>query len=424
MRTMQEPRREPQQGVRASHSSPVILATDGHDQSNSAMLMARLLAGEKASLRVVSVLRPFPTVTPELPVTVTEEMETARRREQIQMVRQQAGRVLGDDNFEVELDEGDPATAIAQLARRVNATMIVAGLGRHRVIDRVFGDETALRLIRVAGTPVYAVASGPAQAPVQIVVAVDFSETSLRAARLALEVAGPHATIYLAHVAPRDATLHEWSEFGRSYKEDAGDALYKLREQLRVPPGMVLQRILLQGDPVTELLAFAASVNADLIATGSHGHGFVTRLVVGSVTTRILRVATCSVLCVPHAAAMTRARVSPERSTATALARSRWQSALEQFTDHNAGRRSTLETDDPDLGAQSHESHYPLIAATYDNESGRVELVFGETGGIGRQLTRSMGDVDSIEVLRNESGQDIALRMSHGAGQTLLTLAE
>jgi nucleotide-binding universal stress UspA family protein len=415
---------EPQQGIRASRSSPVILATDGHDQSNNAMVMALLLAGEMASLRVVSVLRTVPTVTPDLPVTVTEEMESARRREQARMVRQQAGRVLGDNDIEVDLDEGDPATLIAQLARRTNATMIVAGLGRHRVIDRVFGDETALRLIRVASTPVYAVGNGRVHAPGRIVVAADFSETSLRAARLALEVAAPHATVYLVHVAPRDATLHEWSEFGQSYKVDAGDALHKMREQLRVPSGMVVQRILLQGDPATELLAFAASVNADLIATGSHGRGFVTRMLVGSVTTRILRVATCSVLCVPHAAAMTNAPVNAERSTTTALARSRWADALQQFTDHNAGRRSTLEADDPDLGAQVQNSHYPLIAASYDNESGRVELVLGEIGGIGRQLTRSMRDVDSIEVLRNESGQELALRMSHGAGQTLLTLSE
>jgi nucleotide-binding universal stress UspA family protein len=424
MRTMQEEGLEPQQGIRASRSSPVILATDGHDQSNSAMVMARLLSGEKESLRFVSILRTLPMVTPEASVTITAEIESARRREQTRVVRQQAGRILGDAEIAVEIDEGDPATLIAGLARHTNAAMIVAGLGRHRVVDRLFGDETALRLVRVAATPVYAVASGTAQAPRRIVVAADFSETSLRAARLALEVAAPHATIYLVHVAPRDATLQEWSEFGRSYKEDAGDALYKMREQLRVPSGTVVQRILLQGDPATELLAFAASVNADLIATGSHGHGFVTRMLVGSVTTRIVRVATCSVLCVPHAAAMTSVRVSAERSTTTALAPSRWAETLDQFTSRNWGRRSTLEADDPDLGAQAQESHYPLIAASYNDESGRVELVFGEIGRIGRQLTRSMGDVDGIEVLRNESGQEIALRMSHGAGQTLLTLCE
>jgi hypothetical protein len=197
-----------------------------------------------------------------------------------------------------------------------------------------------------------------------------------------------------------------------------------MREQLSIPDGIVVQRILLQGDPATELLAFAASVNADLIATGSHGHGFVTRMLVGSVTTRILRCATCSVLAVPHAAAMTKARVTAGRSTATEIARAEWSETLARFARHNIGRRCTLEADDPDIGAQAQENDYPLIDVCYDDDSGRIDLVFGEVGGVGRQLTRSMGDVDSVELLCNEGGREIALRMSHGAGQTLLTLAE
>ena len=424
MRTLREAPNAPLQGVRPSRSSPVIVATDGHDQSNAAMMMARIFAPEKDARRVISVLKLLPAVTPELPVTVTEEVEAARRREQTRLVRQQAKSVWDDDDIDVDLEDGDPATCIAQHARQVNATLIVTGLGRHRVVDRIFGDETTLRLIRVAGTPVYAVSNAPVEAPSRIVVAADFSETSLRAARLALEVAAPNATIYLAHVAPRDATLHEWSELGASYKEDAGNALHKMRDALRIPPGIVVQRVLLQGDPATELLAFAASVNADLIATGSHGRGFVTRMLVGSVTTRILRCATCSVLCVPHAAAMTKARVTAERSTTSALARTEWSAALAGFTHQNAGRRSTLEADDPDLGAQIREDQYPLIATNYDDGTGAVELVLGEIGGVGRQLIRRIGGVDSIEVLRNEAGQAIALRMSHGAGQTLLTLTE
>lgn len=419
---MYEVAMRPKQGIRASRSSPVVVATDGHDQSNGAMLIGRILAGEPEALRVVSVLRPLPMLTPEMPASISAEMEITRRVEHRRMVKQQEGRLWGDESVEVDVLDGDPATSIAQLARRTNATLIVTGLGRHRVVDRLFGDETALRLTRVAGTPVYAVANGPTRAPVRIVVAVDFSETSLRAARLALELAAPNATVYLVHVAPRDATLNEWSAFGASYKDNAGDALHKMRECLRVPAGIAVQRLLLQGDPATELMAFATNVKADLIATGSHGHGFVARMLVGSVTTRILRCATCSVLAVPHAAAMTKARVTVERSTTTMLARQDWSTALESFSRHNAGRRSTLEADDPDIGAQAQENDYPLISVNYDDRSGRVELVFGEVGGVGRQVSRSMGDVDSIEILRNETGQEIAMKMSHGAGHTLLTL--
>ena len=70
-----------------------------------------------------------------------------------------------------------------------------------------------------------AVASGLTHAPARIVVAVDFSETSFRAARLALEVASPNATVYLAHVGPRDSCCHEWNGWGSTYKDDVGDAL-------------------------------------------------------------------------------------------------------------------------------------------------------------------------------------------------------
>src|SRR5581483_4962506 len=163
------------------------------------------------------------------------------------------------------------------------------------------------------------------------------------------------ATIYLAHVAPRDSTLYDWNGGGSSYKQDAGEALQKIREQLRVPDGVTVQRVLLQGDPATELLAFATSVNADLIATGSHGHGFVARMLIGSVTTRILRCSTCSVLTVPHAAAMTRLRTVVEPSVVLSVPERDWMAQLDAFSRRNVGRRGVLEVDDPEIGAQAQE---------------------------------------------------------------------
>jgi nucleotide-binding universal stress UspA family protein len=422
MQTLQVPSSEPQQGIRASRVSPVIVATDGREQSDAALIAGRLFAGEKDALRVASVLTPMPIMTPEATLPISPDVEASRRADlkrgvQIQMARAWAGEELAD----VELSEGDPATMIARLAHESNASMIVAGLGRHRVIDRLFGNETALRLVRVSAVPVLAVTNGLTHAPRRIVIAIDYSETSLRAARLALNVAASSATIYLAHVAPRDSTLYEWNGWGSSYKQDAGEALQKLREQLRVPPSMILQPIVLQGDPATELLAFATSVNADLIATGSHGHGFVTRMLIGSVTTRILRCATCSVLTVPHAAAMTQARTAVDPPVVNALDRPEWSRALDAFTRRNIGRRGVLEVDDPEIGAQAQEHDYPLLGAAYDQHDGRVELMFGELGDLDRHLSRSIGNVGRIDVLTDERGRDNALRISHGAGQTLLT---
>lgn len=424
MQTLQMPSTEPQQGIRASRVSPVLVATDGREQSDAALVAGRLFAEESDALRVVSVLAPMPVVSPEAAIPISPDIEASRRADLKRGVQIQMARAWGSDGIsDVEVYDGDPATTVARLAHESNASMIVAGLGRHRVIDRLFGNETALRLIRVSAVPVLAVTNGLTHAPRRIVVAIDYSETSLRAARLALEVAASSATIYLAHVAPRDSTLYDWNGWGSSYKQDAGEALQKIREQLRVPPGMILQRVVLQGDPATELLAFATSVNADMIATGSHGHGFVTRMLIGSVTTRILRCATCSVLTVPHSAAMTQARTTVEPPVIKALDRPEWSHSLDEFTKRNVGRRGVLEVDDPEIGAQAQEHDYPLLGASYDPHDGRVELMFGELGDVDRHLTRGIGHVARIDVLTDDRGRDIALRIAHGAGQTLLTFA-
>ena len=410
----------PELGVRASHAAPIIIATDGRLQSDSALVLGRLFAEVPQALRLVSVLKTMPII-PDAPMAVSAELEIARREEVRSQVIGQMDRTW-NDKYDLELRDGDPATVIAQLAHRAGATMIVAGLGRHRVTDRVFGDETALRLIRMSDVPVFAAAIGSSRAPRRIVVAVDFSETSLRAARLAVDVASAGATIYLAHVAPRDSSLYDWKGWGVTYKQDAGDALQKTQDQLRLPKDMVVQKVLLQGDPTTELLAFATSVNADLIATGSHGHGFVARMLIGSVTTRIVRCSTCSVLTVPHAAVMTRVRTTVEPPAVMALPAGEWPARLDDFTRRNFGRRGVLEVDDPEIGAQAQEFDYPLLGATFDSHDQRVNLMFGEPGRMSH-LTRGISDVRGIDVLRNETGRDLAIRISHGAGQTLLTFA-
>ncbi len=419
MYALRMPSIEPELGVRASHAAPIIIATDGRKQSDGALTVGRLLAGSADACRVVTAIKALPFV-PDAQVAYSPDLDAARRAAAKRDVVDQIARTWDDDG-DVELRDGDPATVIAKLAHEAGATLIVAGLGRHRVTDRVFGDETALRLIRTADVPVLAVAEAATRAPRRIVVAVDFSETSLRAARLALELASSSATVYLAHVAPRDSTLYDWD--GSSYKRDAGAALQKVREQLRVPPDMIAQKVMLQGDPATELLAFAMSVNADLIATGSHGHGFVARMLIGSVATRLVRCSTCSVLAVPHAAVMTRGRITVKPPVVTRIPSGTWSAELDEFTRRNLGRRGTLEVDDPEIGAQAQEFDYPFAGATFDEHGTVIHLMFGGSSRGARHLTRAIESATSVDVLRDEDGHDLAIRIAHGAGQTLLTFA-
>jgi hypothetical protein len=100
----------------------------------------------------------------------------------------------------------------------------------------------------------------------------------------------------------------------------------------------------------------------------------------------------------------------------------RWSEVLDDFTRRNVGRRTKLEIDDPEIGAQSQELDYPLLGVTFDPIDDRVEIMVGELGAGEPHLSRSVGDVHSLNVLTNRDGQDVALRLTHGAGQTILTL--
>jgi nucleotide-binding universal stress UspA family protein len=404
-------------GIRASKLAPVIVATDGEAQSIGALVVGRMLAGPSDAMRLVSVLRPMPSF-PDSGAAHTTDIDRTRRGDLHRHVLTQTGRVY-DVPVRPEVLSGDPASTIARLAHESNASLIVCGLGRHNVVDRILGDETALRLVRVADVPVLAVPAAMREAPRSILVACDFSETSLRAARLAIALAAPDATIYLAHVAPVEAR-YEWDGWGKAYKQDAFDAIRKVKSQLRPADDTIVQTLLLEGDPAAEVMRFAHNAHVDMIATGSHGHGFVTRMLVGSVATRILRAATCAVLTVPHAAVMTDARTMVVPPLGHSMPRCDWASVLADFSARNAARRTLLEVDDAEIGAQAQEFDYPIRGATYDHNDRRISLMFGNERGT-LHLTRGIADPSSVDLLTDSGGRDVALRIAHGKGQTLLT---
>lgn len=63
--------------------------------------------------------------------------------------------------------------------------------------------------------------------------------------------------------------------------------------------GVTLSTTLFEGDPVTRILDRATDWNADVIVMGTHGRTGFERLLLGSITEKVLRKAPCPVLTVP-----------------------------------------------------------------------------------------------------------------------------
>jgi nucleotide-binding universal stress UspA family protein len=139
-----------------------------------------------------------------------------------------------------------------------------------------------------------------------IVVPVDFSETSDAAWRTACDlaaIAGSH--LHLVHVCP-EPLRHAWAVEAVTLDLDAValEWLTEAHENLaRMPlprgflPGRVTRSALL-GPAASRIVEYAEAHDADLIVMGTHGHGPLRRLLLGSVAERVLRTAPCPVMTV------------------------------------------------------------------------------------------------------------------------------
>lgn len=410
---------EPQNG-------PILVATDGTPQSRGALAVARALGGSGGSgVQVISV-HPSPAVSlPDRSALIEPSAVTRLTVEQKERVRLQCASVSADGPGPVlpepEVTSGDPERVITRLANTRRAPLIVVGLGKHEVVDRIFGSETALKISRLSRVPVLAVPAHARKAPYRAVVGLDFSDASLEAARRALRLLSGGGELHLVHVVPHDRLLVDPWTSDREYDDMVRHRFARFRSQLAVPPNVTVEQATRSGNAARQLVDYAEQHDADMIAAGSHGHGVVSRLALGSVTTALLRAAATAVLVVPSGALSEELGIVGERSGTLHVDPSQWPTMLADFTRTNAGRRTRLEVDDPEIGAQAQEVDYPLRGVAFDPHDRRLEIMLGALGAGAPHHTRSIANASSLDFLTAEDGTDVALRVQHGTGQTVIT---
>jgi nucleotide-binding universal stress UspA family protein len=132
---------------------------------------------------------------------------------------------------------------------------------------------------------------------------VDFSDTSARALTYATAFSAWYeAQLTVLHVTPAFDEPLTVDEASRTpYPGSRDDVIAKLRRSIEQAGATALNaRPLAQEGRVSELIVnCAAAMKADLLAMGTHGLGGFHRLLLGSVTEKVVRTATCPVLTVP-----------------------------------------------------------------------------------------------------------------------------
>jgi nucleotide-binding universal stress UspA family protein len=220
-----------------------------------------------------------------------------------------AERIVERDGGElkiVHVEKGSPADALQALAERGDADLVVLGSTHHAAIGSVAPGSVAEHLLHGARCRLVIAPKGYAEEDHSQdrlrVVAVGYdgmaeSQAALdEAAALARKFGGSMKVIGVMTPVPAigaAAAAQAGPEAGPDFQTRVHNAVAELPAELRALP--VIER----GDPVKKLLE-VTEVGVDLLVLGSRGFGPVMRLLIGSVSSRVIRGAACPVMVVPR----------------------------------------------------------------------------------------------------------------------------
>lgn len=138
----------------------------------------------------------------------------------------------------------------------------------------------------------------------RILCPIDFSDFSQRAVDHAVAIARWYeSTVTLLHVralVPIAPAVPEMLPAMALTAEDRDELLAALGRYVPAEAGVTIEREVVEGHAATEIVALARALPSDLVILGTHGRSGFERLLLGSVTERVLRKAPCPVLSVPR----------------------------------------------------------------------------------------------------------------------------
>jgi len=137
------------------------------------------------------------------------------------------------------------------------------------------------------------------------VVAMDFSAVSEKQLAVISRLTRQDRHIYLLHVAEPNPDFVGFDAGPDVVRDQMAEQFHREHEQIQAmaqqlrDDGRDVTALLVQGPTVDTILSQAEKLEADLIVVGSHGHGAVFDMLVGSISTEVIRRSSIPVLVVP-----------------------------------------------------------------------------------------------------------------------------
>lgn len=282
---------------------PIIVGIDHSPESAAAAAMGwkiASMAGTKCVLvhgsREVSALPISPPPWPFDSGELSKRLSAAARRK-LEATLQ--GQVPADALEHLEVRLGNGAWALCHAVTEHGGSLVVLGGKHHAPPARWLGGSTAHHAVRLIDVPIL-ISWSPRQAVRRILVAVDLSYAAtptlfaaMRFVRLFdAQVRVLHVLEELPFADELPLPLRQESYFTHCAKQ------FEMLIE-RTLGDTTVDHAIRKGRPSRVIGSESAAYDADLVVVGSHGRGWVDRLLIGSTSERLINHLPTSLLVVP-----------------------------------------------------------------------------------------------------------------------------
>ncbi len=288
--------------------SRILAGHDGRPHGEDAAALGHLLSSATgAKLILARVVAWEPLALQAVPLPERKQRYEHEERAALAELQEAADRIGAD----AEPGPGSsPAQGLHLLAEELQPDLVIVGSSHRGPIGQVLAGNVALRLLNGLDRPLAVAPAGYAGGNPKlrtIGVGFDGSEESRSALRMAgqlAQAAGAEVRIIAVALPPTELVPHP-----SAFAWGSGHARLDLETRLRgsvesavglVPAGVECSSEIQTGGPVAVLSHLARDL--DLLVLGSRGYGPVRRVLLGSVSSELVRSAACPVLVVPRPA--------------------------------------------------------------------------------------------------------------------------
>lgn len=287
----------------SSHWQPVVIGVDSSTAAAEAVRVGWTIAQAVNVPCHLVHATPEAWTVPTAPHAGTEQPELlneAVRDAARSAVRDTLADAVPDEALQsLEVRTGRSATVIRDCVREWQAGLAVLGGKHHSMLGRWVSGSTAHTLVRSLDVPLFVTARTPL--PIRsIVAAVDLSDAAgptIQAAERLAQVFD--ARLHIVHIVeplpiiPDTPLQFNDEEVYRRSEEHLDQYVWPLIAYPSTTTG------LRRGAAVDAITAEVTERNAEVVVLGSHGKGWVDRILIGSVTERVLSALPCSMFIVP-----------------------------------------------------------------------------------------------------------------------------